>query len=139
MHIIVRDVFRNIFFDPYLCYVSERLLNQIISEKCGTKKKKADKMCHFSNLLCYSEGIKRIDDAIDEEDYSPKVRSKLMYYFSSIGLSPLNMQDRNIGFLQSIESLLEMSGPSAYEIECLHKSCELTGTKPFFHTKGVNG
>ena len=57
MHIIVRNVFRHIFFDPDLCYVSGRLFNQIISEKCGTKKKKAYKMCHLGNLLRYSDGI----------------------------------------------------------------------------------
>ena len=139
MHIIVRNVFRHIFFDPDLCYVSGRLFNQIISEKCGTKKKKAYKMCHLGNLLRYSDGIKTIDDAIDEADYSDKVRSKLMYYFRSIGLSPLNMQDRNIGFLQSIQSVIEMSQPSEYEIEYLKMAYDHYGIKPFFHTKGVNG
>ena len=96
-------------------------------------------MCHLGNLLRYSEGIKTIDDAIDEADYSDKVRSKLMYYFRSTGLSPLNMQDRNIGFLQSIQSLLEMSEPSEYEIEYLKMAYDLYGIKPFLHTKGVNG
>ena len=49
------------------------------------------------------------------------------------------MQDRNIGFLQSIQSVFEMSEPSEYEIEYLKMAYDLYGNKPFLHTKGVNG
>ena len=56
-----------------------------------------------------------------------------------LGLSPLNMQDRNIGFLRSIELPLEMSESSKYEIKYMKMAYDLYGIKQFFQTKGVNG
>ena len=80
-------------------------------------------MLGFAKLVRSGEEM-TIDDAISEIECSYKVKSNLLSYFDEIKLSPLNIGDRNIPFLQSLESLLEMMEPSPYEIEYFKLAAE---------------
>ena len=94
-------------------------------------------MLGFAKLVRSGEEM-TIDDAISEIECSYKVKSNLLSYFDEIKLSPLNIEDRNIPFLQSLESLLEMTEPSPYEIEYFKLAAEKSDDIPFFHRKTIN-
>ena len=132
MEELAKKIFYEVFFDPSLCYVSDELLKTIICDSYKKKYSKIIKMLGFANLVRFGEG-KTIDDALNEMDCSDKVRSKLLSYFDKIKLSPLNIRDKNIHFLQSLESILEMCEPSQLEKEYYKLAVETSDDIPFFH------
>ena len=129
---LAKDIFYRVFFAPSLCYVSDELLKTIIRDSYKKKYSKIIKMLGFANLVRSGEG-KTIDDALNEMDCSDKVRSKLLSYFDKIKLSPLNIRDKNIHFLQSLESILEMCEPSQLEKEYYKLAVEASDDIPYFH------
>ena len=137
MHEIFKGIFYKVFFEPSLCYVSDELLKTIIWDSYGKKYSKIIKMLGFAKLVRSGEEM-TIDDAISEIECSYKVKSNLLSYFDEIKLSPLNIGDRNISFLQSLESLLEMTEPSPYEIKYFKLAAEKSDDIPFFHRKTIS-
>ena len=132
MEELAKKIFYEVFFDPSLCYVSDELLKTIICDSYKKQYSKIIKMLGFANLVRFGEG-KTIDDALNEMDCSDKVRSKLLSYFDKIKLSPLNIRDKNIHFIQSLESILEMCEPSQLEKEYYKLAVETFDDIPFFH------
>ena len=132
MEELAKKIFYEVFFDPSLCYVSDELLKTIICDSYKKKYSKIIKMLGFANLVRFGEG-KTIDDALNEMDCSDKVRSKLLSYFDKIKLSPLNIRDKNIHFLRSLESILEMCEPSQLEKEYYKLAVEASDDIPYFH------
>lgn len=132
---LAKDVFYNVFFDSSLCYVSDKLLERIIRDKYEKKFSKIIKMFKFAELVRSREG-KTIDDALTEMECSYKVEKNLLSYFEKIKLSPLNIHDKNIHFLQSLESLLGISEPSQLEKEYYKLAVKISDDIPFFHRQG---
>lgn len=105
------DIARSIYDEVFIryndvCFMQDHWLKKMIVRKNSGKEKKCKKMLWLADRLSYKKHPP-LFELLDEYSKDRKSQTRLLNYFSELGAAPFPIKNKDIPFMQSIESLLE--------------------------------
>lgn len=131
---ILKDIYDSVFmYYTKTCFMQNYWQDKLIKINYSTKSRKTEKMLWLTNLMS-SKMNYTLEEVLDSTDRSDDAKKNLLVYFKILGISPIPVQNKDIPFMQSIDSILEFDLPTEADKKySRYLQRHTRGKEVFFH------